>query len=590
MAMLMRRYPGRLGLVFLLNFISVMLSIAVFMMIEPFCRLLFKGSLDNLSPISKFFVTMIGRVVDLQAINSIIGMVVFAIVLYFLKNVFSYSASWVMASIRSDLIYGLRNKLYDKILRLPIGYFTGQRRGDVVSRAVNDTHEIDYTILNALKTFLTEPITIIFYLVVLFYISTRLSLYAILLLPVTFFIIGRISKSLRKDAKTSKQRFGSLLSHVEETLAGLRIIKGFNAQSNAERVFDRLNNQFSDKQRYIYRKNDVASPFSEFLGVTVVMIVLVIGGSMVLSPSPHLSAELFITYIAMFSQVINPVKNLSNAIAGYKRGLSAIDRVNEILDADEVILQPRSPVALNSFNRDIRFEHLSFSYNGKPVLSDINLQINKGEIVALIGQSGSGKTTMADLLERFYDPVSGSILFDGVDIRQYDLRQYRSMFALVSQDVVLFHDTLYNNIAMGMENVTEEEVIEAARVANISDFIESLPDGLQHDIGDRGLNLSGGQRQRISIARAVVHNAPILVLDEATSAMDTESERAVQAALDNVMRNRTVFVIAHRLSTVQHADRIVLLDGGKIVEQGTHEQLLLQGGLYKKLIEIQQLS
>lgn len=583
MLYLVSHYLGRLSLVFFLNLISVLISIIVFMMIEPFCRLLFRGTLDGLSPISSFFVSMLGKVFDLQvAGQSIVGLVVAAILLYLFKNLFAYLSQWVMASMRSDLLFTLRNRLYDKILHLPLGYFTSQRRGDVVSRGVNDTHEIEFTILNSLRTFLTEPITIIFYLLVLFYISVRLSLYSIILLPATFLIIGWITRSLRKDAKNSKQRLGSLLSHVEETLSGLRIIKGFNAQQNAQQVFDRLNTQFSDKQRYIYRKIDIASPFGEFLGVSFVMVVLVIGGMLVLSPTPTLTAELFITYIAMFSQIINPVKNLSTAFANYRRGQSALDRLNEILDVENPITSPENPVPIKGFHDSIVLKDLSFAYGDKLVLDHVNMEIRKGQVVALIGQSGAGKTTLADILERFYDPTSGIVLLDGHDIRTYDIHQYRSLFALVSQDVVLFNDTIYNNIVLGKTDVSEEAVLEAARVANILEFIQTLPDGLQHNIGDRGLTLSGGQRQRLSIARAVLHNTPILILDEATSAMDTESERLVQSALDNVMQNRTAVVIAHRLSTIQKADNIVVLDQGRIVEQGTHTDLMaLQGRYYQ---------
>ena len=583
---LLRRYFGRLLVVFFFSFLSVILSVTVFMMIEPFCSLLFRGSLDGLSPISSFFVSHIGHVVNLDLLGqSMLALIVAAILLYLFKNLFGYAAQWVMASVRSDFLYSIRNALYDKILHLPLSFFSRQRSGDVVSRAVNDTHEIEFTILTALKTFLIEPITAIIYIVVLFCIHAKLTLYALLLLPITFVIIGYLARSLRRDAKTSKQRLGSLLAHVEESLGGLRIIKGFNAQDNANRVFGQLNRQFSDKQRKVYRKIDIASPLSEFLGVSVVMVVLVIGGMMVLSPSATLTAELFITYIALFTQVINPVKNISNAQAQYKRGLSALDRLNEILSVDDEVSDDSPSLPLPPFSKGIVFEHLTFAYSDRPVLEDVSFELRKGETVALVGQSGAGKSTLADLLERFYDPSAGAVLMDGVDIRQYDLHQYRARFSLVSQDVVLFHDTIYNNIVMGMSGVTEADVVKATKTANIYDFIMSLPDGFAHDLSDRGLNLSGGQRQRISIARAVLRNTPLLILDEATSAMDTESERAVQAALDNIMQNRTVLVIAHRLSTVRNANRIIVLDQGRVVEQGSHDELLAQGGVYGRMVK-----
>lgn len=586
---LLKRYGGRLSVVFLFSLLSVALSIFVFMMIEPFCKILFRGELSDLSPISALFISLIGRFVNVDSlVRSVSLLLALALLFYFLKNLFGYASQWVMARMRSDLLFTLRNLLYDKILRLPIGYFSQQKRGDVVSRAVNDTHEIEHTILNALKQFITEPISAALYLVALFYISPKLSVYAILLLPVTFFLIGKISRSLRRSARDSKKRLGTLLSHTEETLSGLRIIKGFNSQVNAEQIFNKLNQNFADTQKKIYRKVELASPVSEFLGVTVVMIILVIGGAMVLNDDSALSAELFITYIALFTQIITPIKNISAAFSNFKRGQAALDRIGEVLSADEVICQPGNPVPVQGFKTDIVLDNLSFAYDKNEVLSNISLTIPKGSCVALVGQSGAGKTTIADLLERFYDPTAGCIKLDGVDIRDYDIAGYRSLFSLVSQDVVLFNDTLYNNIAMGLPDVSDEDLIRAAKVANIYDFIQTLPDGFQHQLSDRGLNLSGGQRQRISIARAVLHNTPIIILDEATSAMDTESERLVQQALDNVMQNRTVVVIAHRLLTIQGADNIVVLDKGKIVEQGSHQQLIAQGGLYNKLIQIQQ--
>lgn len=559
-------------------------------MIEPFCKLLFYGNIDQLSPISSFAVSLLSSHFSFDSIGSSIAILIaFAILLYFLKTLFAYAAQWVMAHIRSDAIYSLRNRLFHKILTLPIGYFTAQKRGDVVSCAVNDTQEIEYTILNSIRQFMTEPVSALIYLAFMFYLSPRLTLYSLLLLPITFIIIGLLSSSLRRSTRVSKQRLGMLLSHVEETLGGLRVIKSFNAQSNSENVFVGLNDAFTKSQTGIYRRIELSSPLSEFLGVTVVMIVLIFGGTIVLNANTSLTPALFITYIALFTQIITPVKNFSTAFSNYKRGQAVLERVDAILSADEVILQPQNPVSISDFKESVSFSHVSFSYDSFPVLTDIDFSIRCGETVALVGQSGSGKTTIADMLERFYDPTSGSIILDGVDIRRYDISDYRALFSLVSQDVVLFNDTLYNNITMGYD-ASEEQVLEAVRIANIEDFVSSLPDGLNYRLSDRGLNLSGGQRQRISIARAVLRNSPIIILDEATSAMDTESELLVQNALDNAVRNRTVLVIAHRLSTIQNANHIIVLDKGFIVEQGTHQELLAKEGLYNKLIHLQNLS
>lgn len=587
---ILRHYSGRLFLVFLLNLLSVIMTIFVFVMIEPFCRLLFFGDVQQLSPVSSFAVSFLSSYFSFETIgNSIVVLIVFTIILYFTKTLIAYAAQWVMAHIRSDAIYSLRNSLFNKILTLPIGYFTAKRRGDVVSCAVNDTQEIEFTILNSIRQFMTEPIAALIYLVFLLYLSPKLTVYSLLLLPITFLIIGRLASSLRRSARVSKQRLGLLLSHVEETLGGLRVIKSFNAQADSERIFRDLNESFTETQTGIYRRLELSSPLSEFLGVTAVMIVLIIGGIIVLDADSSLSPALFITYIALFSQIITPVKNFSTAFSNYRRGQAVLERIDTILSADEVILQPENPIPVFEFNDNVTFSHITFSYDAAPVLSDINFTIRKGETVALVGQSGSGKTTISDLLERFYDPNSGSVLLDGVDIRNFDIANYRSLFSLVSQDVVLFNDSLYNNITMGL-NATEDEVMNAVDVANIKDFVCSLPEGLNHRLSDRGMNLSGGQRQRISIARAVLRNTPFIILDEATSAMDTESEHLVQSALDKAVRNRTVLVIAHRLSTIQKADKIVVLDKGRIVEQGTHDELINNNGLYTKLIQIQNLA
>ena len=587
MLSLFRRYPGRLFVVFLLNLCSVLLTILVFLLIEPFCKILFHVSMQDLSPVTSFFMNRLLPWLHLDSgALPLFGLLLLALLLYFLKDFFAYASQWVMASMRSHLLMTLRNEVYDKILNLPLGYFTSRQRGDVVSRAVNDTQEVEHTTLTSLRSFMTDPVTLLIFLTALFMIDAPLTIFSLLLMPVAFFIISRVSKRLRRQTRTSKERLGSLLSHVEESVGGLRIIKGFNAQRNAKAVFDRLNDEFTDVQTRIYRRTDLASPLSEFLGVTIVMIVLVVGGNMVLGHKMNLTAEMFITYIAMFTQVIEPLKSLSTAGANYRRGLAALDRVRELLNADEQIPEAGNPIAVDSFRDSLRFDHLTFSYGENPVIQDVSFEIRRGEMVALVGASGAGKSTLTDLVERFYDPTDGRILLDGIDIREYRLHDYRSLFALVSQDVVLFNDTLYRNVTMGWMDIPEEEVMRALEVANLGDFVATLPEGLQYAIGDRGLNLSGGQRQRISIARAVVRNTPILILDEATSAMDTESEKSVQEALDRVMKDRTVLVVAHRLTTIRNADRIVVLENGRVVEIGTHEELLARGGVYSAMVAV----
>ena len=582
----LRRYSGRLAIVFLLNVIYVLLTVFVFVMIEPFVKLLFRGTLEGLSPVSAFVMEKVGAVVPLDSLSrSMVVVIVSAALLFFLRNLAAYGSQWVMAHVRSDFLYRLRNRLYDKMISLPLVYFTKQSRGDAVTRAVNDTQEVEYTVLTSIQKFLTDPVALLCYLSFLFYIDYQLSLWAVLLMPAAFLIIGFLSHLLKRSSKTYRERLGVLLAHVDETLAGLRVIYGFNAQKRAYQMFSRLNKEFHANQKKVYRQSYLANPLSEFLGVASVMVVLVIGGTLVLSERSSLTAELFITYIALFTQIITPVSNLSSAIADYRRGEAAMDRIQEFLAIADTVEDKADAQPVDRFEKEIRFEDVSFAYpdSDTDVLRHITLTIPKGKTVAFVGQSGAGKTTFADLLMRFYDVTGGQILMDSLPVNECKVTDYRRLFALVSQDVMLFHDTIFQNITLGCE-ATMAEVEAAAKAANIYDFVMSLPDGFNHMVGDRGVALSGGQRQRVSIARAVLRKAPILVLDEATSAMDTESERLVQEAVETLSKQCTVVVIAHRLSTIRHADCICVLDGGRLVEMGTHEELMKNNGTYHQLV------
>jgi len=510
------------------------------------------------------------------------------IVSVFLKNMFLYLSYYVLAPIKNAVMTRLRAELYNKLLQLPIGYFTDQRKGDVMSRMTNDIGELEVSVVGTLEGFIKDPLTIIIILGALIFISPQLSIFLFIFLPLTGVIIGRISRTLKKQGNVAAIKLGEVLSVLDETLGGLRVIKAFNAEGLLRKKFTTTNNEiFVVKNKMQYRR-DLASPMSEFLGVLVLCGILWFGGRLVLSANSGLEAEAFISYIAIFTQIISPAKSLSTSFYNMQRGSAAIARIEEILMAPVKVDENENGLQLSSFTSTIEFKNVSFQYEDKIILQNINLTITKGKTIALVGSSGAGKSTLADLIPRFHDVTGGQLLIDGVNIKDYSLHSVRTQMGIVTQEPILFNDTITNNIALGMEHAQPNQVVSAAKIANAHNYIIEKEDGYQTNIGDRGSKLSGGERQRLTIARAVLKNPPILILDEATSSLDTESERLVQDAINNMMQNRTSIVIAHRLSTIRHADEIIVLHHGQIAERGTHDELLSQGGIYKKLVDMQE--
>jgi len=533
-----------------------------------------------------FLQTTIAQFGKVQALGWICLGIITAVLL---KNLFLYLSWYFLAPIRNAVTRKYSKLLYDKILQLPIGYFTEQRKGDILSRSSNDIAELENSIIGALEGMIKEPLNIIGIIVVLFAISVKLTLFVFVLLPLAGFVVGRIGRSLKKQTNKAQIKWGEIMSQMEETLSGLRIIKAFNAEKRVKKSFYGLIDEiFFIKNKILY-KRDLASPLSESLGVIILCCVLWFGGKLVLN-GEILSGSSFIGYVALFSQIINPSKALSQAVYNVNRGIATLDRLNEILEAPVVVEEAQDPIELKGFNQSIEFKDVQFAYHDTTILNHINLHIQKGKTIALVGSSGAGKSTLADLVPRFHDVSGGSLLIDGKDIKAYSLHSLRQQISIVTQEPILFNDTIAANIALGKPDATLEEIKEAAKIANAYDFITKKEQGFDTMIGDRGSKLSGGERQRLTIARAVLKNPPILILDEATSALDTESEKLVQDAINNMMQHRTSIVIAHRLSTIRHADEIIVLQKGNIVERGNHDELLAQNGYYKKLIEMQEVK